>query len=86
MPRLRKPLFSPLNYGDQIGGGRIHGVNAGEQVARRDPNRAAKDRFCLDLPEKNEIFVAYTSAGAFAVHVHRDQETDRAGNRACSLH
>ena len=43
--RFRKPLFFPLNYGDQIRGGRIDGLNAGEQVARRDRNYAAKDAF-----------------------------------------
>ncbi len=34
---FRKPSFSPLNYGDKIRGGRIHGLNAGEQVAGRVP-------------------------------------------------
>jgi hypothetical protein len=38
-------VFSPLNYGDQIRGGITDGLNAGEQVARRDPNHAAKDAF-----------------------------------------
>jgi TolB-like protein/class 3 adenylate cyclase len=38
-------------------------MNGGEQVARRDPNHAAKERFRLDLPEKREIIRADTSAG-----------------------
>jgi hypothetical protein len=39
------------------------GMNGGEKVPRRDPNRAAKDCFRLDLAEKGEIFGADTSAG-----------------------
>ena len=38
-------------------------MNEGEQVARRGPNHAAKDRFRLDLPEKRAIIRVDTSAG-----------------------
>ena len=63
-----------------------HGLPEDQQIARLDTNHCAKGRFRLDLADKSELIRLNTMPGASLAHVHRDQETDRAGDRTCSFH
>src|SRR6476620_3404452 len=84
--RLRKTLFSPLNYGDQIGGGRMPGLNEGEQLVGAIPITPRETAFVWTWLRKGRYSELIQVSGAFAVHVHRDQERDRAGDRTCLVH